>query len=221
MIENIQIFYSKPTSHQQGFTLSELLIGFVVLGLIAGLSIPSILVSVENTSTRSVIKEHFQTIADMTRTGVLSGDFSSMADWNLTTSTNPKGIVSYVSSKLSYTKQCFANDITSEGCKRGAPTQAANDVSNAHNARWVFANRSKLQARNASAWNGTYMTWTINTKAYANDMIDTGANLDTVIITCNVSDTTQVQNSVTLKSGSCGALDTTNYGPKLNTVLGN
>ena len=90
-----------------------------MLGLIAGLTVPSIVVSVDKSNNKAKIKEAFQTLTAITQEGVLNGDFASITDWNLTTSTNPKGIVGYITSKLNYSKQCLTTDTTSEGCKRG------------------------------------------------------------------------------------------------------
>ncbi|MCX5921224.1 MAG: prepilin-type N-terminal cleavage/methylation domain-containing protein, partial [Candidatus Melainabacteria bacterium] len=216
------------TSNQRklGFTLSELLVSLGVLGLIAGLTVPSIVNSVDRSKNRSILKESVQIISAITQAGVLNGDFASITDWNLTTSTNPKGIVGYITSKLNYSKQCLTTDITSEGCKRGWAGQPANSSNNANNARWILPNGSKIQAHGAGGQNqwpydGFIMGWTITTKPYANDMTVSGTNPDTFILVCNISDTTQVHARwPSVKAGMCGGHDNELYRDALNVGLG-
>jgi prepilin-type N-terminal cleavage/methylation domain-containing protein len=214
------------TKHKQGFTLSELLVSLAVLGLIAGLTVPSVVVSIDRSKTRGVLREAFQTISAITQAGVLNGDFSGITDWDVVNSTNPQGIVGYVRSKLNYAKQCLTTDITSDGCKRGWSGAAANDTSNAHNARFILPNGAKLQAHDSApsnsmwCWNATNMLWTVTAKAYANDMNAYNANPDTILISCNVTDATQTINGVVMKSGMCGGWDTATWTSQFNIALG-
>ena len=197
------------------------MVSLAVLGLIAGLTVPSIVTSVDRSKNRSLLKEAFQTVSAITQAGVLNGDFAGITDWNTTTSTNPQGIVAYISSKLSYSKQCLTTDITSEGCKRGFPGQPANSAFNTHNTRWILPNGTKLQAFNTSSWASTIMMWTVTSKAFANDMVQTGTNPDTILLTCNTSDAIMVLSTGgTLKSGMCGAYDNSTWLTTFNTVMG-
>ena len=132
---------------------------------------------------------------------MLNGEFASIADWSVH-STNPQGIVGYITSKLNYSKQCLTTDITSEGCKRGWPGLPPTNYYNQHNARWILPNGAKVQALNYDWWiSGTTMVWTITAKAYADEM---DFNTDTTLIACNVSDTTQSVMGITVKPGMCG-----------------
>ena len=64
----------QATSHKLGFTLSELLVSFAVLGLIAGLTVPSIVTSVDRSKNKALFKETFQLISEITYNGVINGD---------------------------------------------------------------------------------------------------------------------------------------------------
>jgi prepilin-type N-terminal cleavage/methylation domain-containing protein len=217
---------SQAVKHHLGFTLSELLVSLAVLGLIAGLTVPSVVVSIDRSKTRSILREAFQTISAITQAGVLNGDFAGITDWDVLSSSNPQGIVGYVRSKLNYSKQCLTTDITSDGCKRGWSGAAANDTRNAHNARFILPNGAKLQAHEGTSsnsmypWNATNMLWTVTAKAYANDMNAYNANPDTILISCNVTDATQTINGVVMKSGMCGGWDTSTWTAQMNIALG-
>ena len=161
----------------KGFTLSELLVSLAVLGLIAGLTVPSVTAAVDKGRNRSALKEAFQTISAITQAGMLSGDFANLTEWTVGNATTATGIVTYITSKLNYSKQCLDTDTTSDGCKRGLTGQAANHSSNAHRARWILPNGVKVQASpSLVAWSATAMVWTVTAKAYAADMVTTGTN---------------------------------------------
>ena len=157
-----------------------MLVSLAVLGLIAGLTVPSVVASVEKQKTRAVFKEAYQIVTSITQAGQISGDFAGITDWDMVNSSNPQGIVGYVTSKLNYSKQCLATDTTSEGCRRGYTGTAANSSHNIHNARWILPSGAKIQAYNtADPWRIDNMLWTITAKAYANDMTALGNNIDT------------------------------------------
>ena len=195
------------------------------MGLIAGLTVPSIVNSVDRSQNRAILKESVQIISAITQAGVLNGDFAGITDWNLKTSTDPNGIVGYIGSKLNYAKQCLATDTTSDGCKLGwAETPATSDY-NAHNARWILPNGAKLQNYCASSapyyWNATNMLWTVTTKAYANKMNPWATFPDTIVINCNITETTQTIFGTTLKAGTCGPYGSGFWEQQLNIALGN
>ena len=175
-----------------------------VLGLIAGLTVPNIVVSIDRSKNISTLREAFQTVSAITQAGVLNGDFASITDWDIVSSTDPKGIVAYLSSKINYSKQCLATNITDEGCRRGTSGKPASGPHNAHNARWILPNGAKIQAHCPSYFNASWMTWTVTSKAYAFDMTPTGNNPDTIYVTCNLLDAPQTVFGVPLKSGMCG-----------------
>jgi type II secretory pathway pseudopilin PulG len=199
-----------------------LLVSLGVLGLIAGLTIPSIVVSVDRSKNRSVLREAFQTISAITQAGVLNGDFANISDWDLVNSTNPQGIVSYVSSKLNYSKQCLTADTTSEGCKRGWTAMPANDIRNVQNARWILPNGAKIQATEPFYWDSAKMLWTVTTKAYGADMIVAGENPDTFLLACNIGEQPYDTGfGVTVKSGMCDEWAAVYWKPQLDKAMGN
>ena len=62
---------TQATSHKLGFTLSELLVSLGVLGLIAGLTVPSIVVGVERSKNRRSFRTggHFFSGGDTFKVG--------------------------------------------------------------------------------------------------------------------------------------------------------
>jgi prepilin-type N-terminal cleavage/methylation domain-containing protein len=66
------------TKHQKlkGFTLSELLVSLGVLGLIAGLTIPTIVNAVETSKRKALFRETVQIVAQVVQEGVLSGELT-------------------------------------------------------------------------------------------------------------------------------------------------
>lgn len=205
----------------KGFTLSELLVSLAVLGLIAGLTVPSVVTAVDRGRNRSALKEAFQTISAINQAGVLNGDFANLTEWTVGNATTPTGIVTYITSKLNYSKQCLETDTTSDGCKRGLTGQTATHSSNAHRARWILPNGVKVQASPSltPAWSATAMVWTVTAKAFAADMVTTGTNPDTIVFSCNPSDVSQTINGIITKAGTCGAYDATTYATPFNLVL--
>jgi prepilin-type N-terminal cleavage/methylation domain-containing protein len=59
------IFKSPSPKPKLGFTLSELLVSLAVLGLIAGLTVPSIVFSVEKSRKKALLKETVQLLNDI------------------------------------------------------------------------------------------------------------------------------------------------------------
>jgi prepilin-type N-terminal cleavage/methylation domain-containing protein len=93
----------------KGFTLSELLVSLGVLGLIAGLTIPSIVNSVESSKKRAIFKEDIQILSQVFTDMVQSGYGQNIS------------IVANLTPKLNATKVCDT-DIVAQGCMKTAPT---------------------------------------------------------------------------------------------------
>jgi prepilin-type N-terminal cleavage/methylation domain-containing protein len=121
----------KPQAFRLGFTLSELLVSLAVLGLIAGLTVPSVINSIETVKKRALAKEALQIITDITSAGVLNGDFSTITSWDTVNQNGPTSITGYLTSKLN-ARQCVTSDITSPGCTLGWTGFPANGVDNQH-----------------------------------------------------------------------------------------
>ena len=219
----------QATSHKPfrlGFTLSELLVSLGVLGLIAGLTIPSVINSVNKARQKSMAKEALQVITDITSAGVLNGDFSTITSWDTVNQNGPTSITGYLTSKLN-ARQCVTSDITSPGCTLGWTGFPANGVDNQHNARWILPNGTRLQVN--YYWGGfssTKMAWTVDVNPY-NRVVDySSSNPDSMLMFCNNTDNLLMPGSPgkteTIKAGACGPADTT--GPNyysFHRLLGN
>jgi hypothetical protein len=186
------------------------------LGLIAGLTVPSIVVSVDKGKNKALLKEAFQTVSAITQAGVLNGDFTNITDWNITTSNNPQGIVGYIGSKLSYSKQCLTADVASPGCIRATQGGAPNDANNQHNGRWLLSNGAKIAF--SQYVNTSFVLYLLYAKPYASDYVSTGSNPDYLGVLCNHTDQTIVVNTITFKSGQCDG-DTVSDKASLATIL--
>ncbi|MCS6267075.1 MAG: type II secretion system protein [Vampirovibrio sp.] len=67
-----------PISHAKntGFTLTELLMSLGVLGLIASLTIPSVVNAMGNSANKAFLKESINIISTVAQAGVLSGELT-------------------------------------------------------------------------------------------------------------------------------------------------
>jgi prepilin-type N-terminal cleavage/methylation domain-containing protein len=200
----------KPQAFKLGFTLSELLVSLAVLGLIAGLTVPSIVVNIAKNREKLALREAYQIVSSITAMGVLNGDFTNITNWRIDQNTiDPQGIVAYITSQLNYTKQCFVSDITSPGCRNSGwavgnlATAIDTSNKNRHNARWILPNGAKIQALHsggASGWadSPSAMAWVITPKSYTGfmDIYNTrGANsANTFMLKCNIMDTPAILN---------------------------
>ena len=195
-----------------------MLVSLAVIGLIAGLTVPSVVASVESSRNKALFREIFQTISSITSEGVMNGDFNNITSWDIVNQNGAGSITNYISSKLNYSKQCLTADITSDGCKRGYPGTSANNQVNRHNARWILPSGAKVQAYDGGFFNTTYMFWMVTTKAYADDMT---FGKDTIGFQCNVTDATITSNGVIIKPGACAGWDPGFWTTLLQTALGN
>ena len=223
----------KPRLAFKGFTLSELLVSLGVLGLIAGLTVPSIVVSVDKSKNRSILKEAFQIVSTITNAGVLNGDFDNITSWDFVTDNGAGSISNYISSKLNYSKQCLTSDVTSNGCTTGFPKvlnaglALPNSTHNRHNARWILPNGAKIQFHRVGTdtTNGNFMVWTMTSKGCATELKSGGTNPDTIVIECRVTENSTVLDNwglgQHLKPGMCGPFNINGWGyaTDFNTVF--
>jgi prepilin-type N-terminal cleavage/methylation domain-containing protein len=96
-----------------GFTLSELLVSLTVLGLIAGLTVPSMVNSVVVSKRLALLKETKQVLQSIVTEGIQNGDLRAASSWTDWTTINANR--AYLRSKLNATKVCPSNAVT-EGC---------------------------------------------------------------------------------------------------------
>jgi type II secretory pathway pseudopilin PulG len=200
------------------------LVSLGVLGLIAGLTIPNVVASVEKGKNRAILRETIQVLSSITQAGVMNGDFSNITNWDITTS-GADSIVDYMSSKLSFTKQCLKTDTASAGCVRGYPNVPPTDITNTHNARWILPSGAKVQVQAPMRSNSTYILWTITSKAYADNMVNGGENPDMVHLVCNLTEQPiqspgELVLPLIIKPGMCGKWDVAYWGVELDKVMG-
>jgi prepilin-type N-terminal cleavage/methylation domain-containing protein len=213
---------SQAVKLKLGFTLSELLVSLAVLGLIAGLTVPSVVQSVERGKNRSVMKEDFQVLSAIIQAGVLTGDFDALTSWDIVNENGSTSLAGYFNSKLNSVRQCLTGDFTSQGCLKNPATNGGDDNdSNNHNARWVLPNGSKVRIHRISQLvPNQLIPLVILSKADQTMNVITGNNVNTVYTRCNVGSSSVVVNGITLKPGTCGGHDL-DLDVELNRMLGN
>jgi type II secretory pathway pseudopilin PulG len=172
-----------------------LLVSLGVLGLIAGLTIPSVVVSVENAKIKTSAKEAIQTMSQIVQEGILNGDFSNITNWSLDNPTDP--IVAYFTKRLgSVSKQCLKDDLAYP-CNLTFGGYALSSYDN-HSARWILSNGTAIQFCGLYV-NSGYILVSIQLKRSPNKQMD---------IVWNISETptspTPHNPSLVLKSGQAG-----------------
>ena len=203
-----------------GFTLSELLVSLGVLGLIAGLTVPSIVASVDRSKNRAILKEDFQALSSIVQAGVLNGDFDSLTSWDIVNQNGINSLTGYISSKLNST-QCLKGDFTFQGCNRHTSYGDNTDDHNNHNGRWVLPNGSRIKIHSISQTNTNGdVVFGIHSKANQSTFITTGSNPDFIYVRCNLSQNTLFTNGLNFKAGTCDAYNSTNYKAQFNFALG-
>ncbi len=191
---------SNPVVKQQkGFTLSELLVSLAVLGLIAGLTVPSVIQATERGKQRGLLKESIQAISEIVQEGYLNADFAAITDWTIDSTTDP--IVQYFTNNLGgITRQCATGNVTAP-CNMRQGTAATSDATVAHAARWVMSNGTTLFMSGGNV-GASSLTFVINTKPQANSGIG-----NQMAIICNIADTVrtaQYTGATPLKPAQCG-----------------
>ena len=201
-----------------GFTLAELLVSLGVLGLIAGLTIPSIVTNVEKGKRQALIKEGFQAISSIVQAGYMNGDFDDITSWDIVNQKGTGSIVDYFNQKLNATYRCNTND-TSKGCGKymsalllpNGTRPWSSPVPWNHNAVWIMPSRAMYWIHGTSRVDRNRIEWDITSDAYAADLFIGGKNPSTVILYCNLSDTpNNPYNVKPTQPGNCDYVN--NYG---------
>ena len=105
------------TKRKLGFTLSELLVSLAVLGLIAGLTVPNVVASVQKTKTKAMGKSLIQATADFFRTAYLNGEIQTTAkEWVYLDNASSKNnsIVQLAMQRMNPVRVCDINSTTVE-----------------------------------------------------------------------------------------------------------
>ena len=159
MIYSKQATSHKPQAFKLGFTLSELLVSLAVLGLIAGLTVPSIVASVEKSKTKALQKETIQIISSVIQDGVLNGDFSAITNWDVLSPSSPL-------------IQLLTNKLNARPCPRGENIAPCNfnwvngyPTYDNHSARWVLPNGVQIGLQPQSIYlTGNSLLFTVDVR---------------------------------------------------------
>jgi hypothetical protein len=184
-----------------------------VLGLIAGLTIPSIVVSVEKAKTKALFKESLQAISQIVQGGVLNGDFDNM-NVNGSELYDPNSpLVQYFMTKFNG-KNCPTGTVTPP-CDISLENLPVTDNRSNHSGRWIL--NSGVQLFIHSSWNKqsqSFINFYIDTKPNGTNS-KFGAGGDQLWLLCNIGTAPlplDVGFGVTfpfpIKSGQCAS---TNY----------
>ena len=177
------------TKHRKPFkgcTLSELLVSLGVLGLIAGLTVPSIINSVEKSKNKAMQKEAIQVISQIIQAGYFNGDFQEITNWD---GEDPNSdLVQYFTKKLN-----------AKHCPKGTVTEPCNhkllyysDVTNYHNnhsLRWVLPNGTQIMIPNSYYAKPWHFQFIIDSKPSGSSSFAVAGG-DQIAIGCNPAETT-------------------------------
>lgn len=101
------MFFRKNKS---GFTLSEMLVSLSVLGLIAALTIPGLIMSFQESQRKTQGKELFRTVSTLLFEGYSKGELPTTGYGYVTTKTHP--LMQYFASHLNYQALCDGSETT-------------------------------------------------------------------------------------------------------------
>jgi prepilin-type N-terminal cleavage/methylation domain-containing protein len=210
----------------KGFTLSELLVSLGVLGLIAGLTVPSIINSIETTKNRANLKEALQVVSAIVQAGVLNGEFQALTSFDIANQNGEGSITNYFAKKLN-AKQCVnadgTKDITSDGCNRGWANYPATGNYNNHYGRWILPSGAKIAMDQPILVTQNFISFDIFANAYKKSYTHSGDKPDTISITCNLTESPYAQPyspGKTVKPGMCEAYDEGYYRDQMSKALG-
>ena len=188
----------------KGFTLSELLVSLAVLGLIAGLTVPSIITSVQQAKKKAVFKEDFQALTSIISAGVLNGDFENITTWDVVNQNGAGSITNYFTQKLNAVRQCLTTDYTSIGCTTNGGGTWGGDDQNKHNGRWVMPNGSKIKFVWATTYNPqNSVGFAILVDANQTSFSYIGPTVNFNTLSCNLSQAIITEEGKRINPGQC------------------
>ena len=195
------------------------------MGLIAGLTVPSIVISIEKSKRQALLKEGFQTISSIVQAGYLNGDFANITSWDIVNQKGAGSIVDYFNQKLNAAYRCNTNDTTT-GCGRNQntlvwkstitygtvsfplnfrPWNSSTEWN--HNGVWILPSGALFWMNSQGQINANGMIWSIASDAYATDVYLGGESPSMIHFFCNLTDTPSNTVSVTgvynVKPGMC------------------
>jgi type II secretory pathway pseudopilin PulG len=172
-----------------------------ILGLIAGLTVPSVINSVETSKQRAVLKEDIQAISQIVQEGYMNGDFAGITDWSILNTTDP--IVQYFTNKLGGVTQQCPRGTVAPPCNIRNATNATSDTHVNHSGRWVMSNGTTLTLIGGGFVDASQILFVINSKPN----LDGGVGKQMPVV-CNIADTPLslywYTTTVPLKPAQCG-----------------
>ena len=199
-----------------------MLVSLGVLGLIAGLTVPSIINSVETAKKKALLKEALQIVTSVIQAGVLNGDFQNITTFDTVNQNGVGSISNYFTSKFN-AKQCVnangSKDVTSNGCNRGWNNAASGGYVD-HYGKWLLPNGAKISFDYPQFVTQNSISFHIFLDAYAN-YVSTGKGTNIFTLTCNITEAPYPRNGdpKLLKSGTCEGWNDS-WQNEINTVLG-
>jgi prepilin-type N-terminal cleavage/methylation domain-containing protein len=206
----------------KGFTLSELLVSLTVLGVIAGLAVPKVVLSVQKSKVRNNAKEAIQTISSVSQQVYLEGQVQEIiGDGTRGDRTVPTS--AYVSWFRNTFQGTFCeNGNTAELCGHASPWGSDFD-----NAARVVTPTGALIVSVPYGWLGASWLgfWVDADGAKSGNQTQYWGDVNTppggTLVLCNMMDTPQDRgNGFMLKSGMCGPWDGGSWMDWYNAYLG-
>jgi hypothetical protein len=186
------------------------LVSLGVLGLIAGLTIPSIVASVETSKKKAGFKEAFQVLSEVVNAGYLNGDFANITDWDAGLSTSP--IVQLLTSKLNAIP-CPAGSASSgipQVCKHTIGTNNGPiDHVNIVSARYILPSGVQFWIYTPDSFSSSadHLTFEVESKQSADPNPTWVVGGNNILIVCNLSEQRVFNwnsSSHNIASGHCG-----------------
>jgi len=190
----------KAQHKQLAFTLSELLVSLSVLGLIAALTLPSILNGANQGNLKTRQREAINAVQNMVYEGYMNGEFASLSNYSHVNSSDP--LVALISSKLN-ARQCPKGQQAAP-CDHNHMNEGESHTGTDHSARWVLPTGVHvwLWGNNSTS---SFMTFTIDAVP-GNTSTRNTAGADTMWLLCNISEVPLIITGVPpIRPGQCGA----------------
>ena len=192
-----------------------------VLGLIAGLTVPSVVASVSKSKNKILQKETIQVLRSIVHAGVLDGSLSEISNSDMQSTSSP--LVQYFTTRLNATPCPKGN--TTFPCDFNFENDGLTSVRNNHSARWVFSNGVKVALNYywIAVLGSTLprLAFHIDSKPEGTNQPEGVVGADQISIVCNLSETTITGDTLPfsytvqapMKPGSCGPV---NYADSFN-----
>ena len=198
-----------------------------VLGLIAGLTVPSVVASVNKSKNKALQKETIAILKTIVQEGYQNGDFASITDWDVDSTSAP--IVQFFSKRLNATN--CPKGKTTFPCDFNIDNEGVTGYRNDHSARWVLGNGVKIifnkfvrDANGGRYGTQTWITLDIDSKPEGVNQVRGVVDSDQIALACNPSETSLVGSvygyslPVPIQPGSCGAVGYSNTIAQFNAL---